>query len=176
MAPAWKAIQGKSITGKRRKAAESGDDAYAETGSADDYLFSVRFDEDSECFTLTLNGVNISTTDTNECGIDSNSSLNTVLVDGKSNSVSNSHNTIYAYKNIDIRGSGSLTATADPSCSGIYSEEGDITIEEGTVIAFGITAICAYNGTTTISGGSVTAWGTRNGVWSKGTVTISAVQ
>ncbi|MPN30645.1 hypothetical protein SDC9_178116 [bioreactor metagenome] len=40
--------------------AESGDYAYAETGSASDYLFSVSFDQDSYSFTLTLNGVDIS--------------------------------------------------------------------------------------------------------------------
>lgn len=45
------------------KAAESGDNAYSVTGSADDYLFSVSYDEDSDIFTLTLNGVSITTTD-----------------------------------------------------------------------------------------------------------------
>lgn len=111
------------------KAAASGDDAYAETGSSNDYLFSVRLDWGGESFTLAPNGVNITTADSNGRGIYSNISLNIVFADISSNSVSSSGDAIYANQNVSISGSGSLTVTADTSCSGIYSPNSNIIIE-----------------------------------------------
>jgi hypothetical protein len=155
------------------KAAGSGDYAYTQTGNANDYLFSVNFDEGIESFTLTLNGVNITTTDSSGHGIYSNSSLNIVLVDDSSNYVSSSGDAIYVSQNVGISGSGSLTVTAGTSSSGIYSPYSNIIIEGGTVTANGNTGISASQGSITISGGSVTAGGKGNGIWASGNFTVS---
>lgn len=158
------------------KAAASGDDAYADTGSANDYAFSVLFDDDSEVFTLTLNGVDITTTDGGGHGVYGNTSLNIVLADGSSNSVSSSGNAIAVGDDgevISISGSGSLTAAAGTGSSGIYSPNGNISIEGGTVTACGNTGISASAGSITISDGTVTAGGRQNGIWSHSGVTIS---
>jgi hypothetical protein len=156
--------------------AASGDDAYAETGSANDYLFSVSLDEVSETFTLTLNGVNITTTNFSNSGVYSNTSLNIVLVGGSSNSVSISGNGISVGDSgsvISISGGGSLTVTAGTGSSGIYSPNGNISIAGGNVIFSGNWGISVSQGSITISGGTVTAAGRQNGIWSHGDVTIS---
>lgn len=158
------------------KALEGGDYAYADTGTANDYLFSVSFDGDSNSFTLTLNGVNITTTNDGNNGVYSNTALNVVLADGSSNSVSSSGDAIAVGDSgsvISISGGGSLTVTAGAGSSGIYSPNGNISIAGGTVTAGGNTGISASEGSITISGGTVTAAGSQNGIWSHSGVTIS---
>ncbi|MDD5944838.1 MAG: stalk domain-containing protein [Clostridia bacterium] len=120
--------------------------------------------------TLTLNGVNFTTT--NEIA---------VLLPGGATIVLEGENTIASEDTADrdvsygIRAEGNLTITGNGTLTviggeadlsyGIYANNGDITISDGTVIATGSTAgnvsrgIYTNNGSVTIYGGTVTAEG-----------------
>ncbi len=151
--------------------AESGDYVYAQTGNSNDYLFSVNFDEDSESFTLTLNGIDIISYLQEEVGEDETinygilctTALNIYLNDEAVNSIdvadTNIPYGIFTPGILTIRGDGNLTVTGSDVASqtGICGVNG-VTIEAGEVtvsnVGFGITA---NSGPITVSGGTVIA-------------------
>lgn len=158
--------------------AESGDYAYAQTDNANDYLFSVNFDEGSESFTLTLNGVNItsflqeevSEEETLNYGVFCNTALDICLNDGADNSIAVVDTDIpygiYTPGVLTIRGDGSLAVTGSdvPLQTGICGVNG-ATIEGGEItvsnVGYGITA---NNGPITVSGGTVNASASEDGL------------
>lgn len=104
------------------QAAESGDSAYAETGSAGNYLFSTFYDRNTGEVTLTLNGIDITTYSTHafdidpsnlyNAGIYSDKSLNLVL-QGK-NTIKNSdinYGIMICWNSLYISGAGSLSVS-----------------------------------------------------------------
>ena len=120
--------------------------------------------------TLTLNGVNFTTTA--ETAVILPAGAKIVLAEGTTNTIASSADNadmsygIYAADGLTIEGSGTLivrsakaTTTTDSNSYGIYADDGDITITGGTVIAASGTAnaysygIClSGENTITISG------------------------
>lgn len=165
------------------QAAESGDNAYAATGSEHDFLFSVTY-HDSTGITLTLNGVDITTFSTQNYG--SINYATGIYSDWRFNLVLQGENTIdnseiecgvgFYGGGLEISGSGSLTipqssygiyvdgsalmisgGTIDISAnySGIWANN-DLTIRDGTVdISSDNSGISCHNGELSISGGNV---------------------
>lgn len=123
------------------KAATEGSDAYASTGTSDDYLFSVALDKTGNGYTLTLNGVNI-TTDYDYSGIYTAGDLNIVLADDKTNTIvmpgeGHSYYGVKASGSINISSGGKLDVTVNSDLKyhekfGIYSMDG-ITITGGEI-------------------------------------------
>lgn len=142
------------------QAAESGDNAYAATGSEHDYLFSVTY-HDSTGITLTLNGVDITSFSNQDygsinyaTGIYSNWRFNLVL-QGE-NTIDNSGIAcgVGLYEGgLKISGSGSLSIPQ--SSYGIYANGSGLMISGGTIdISAEISGIWA-NSDLSISGGTV---------------------
>lgn len=136
--------------------------------------------------TLTLNGVNFTTTA--ETAVILPAGAKIVLAEGTTNTIASSADNadmsygIYAADGLTIEGSGTLivrsakaTTTTDSNSYGIYADDGDITITGGTVIAASGTAnaysygIClSGENTITISGGAVNATGGKSYAFSGG--------
>ena len=132
--------------------------------------------------TLTLNGVNFTTT--TETAVILPAGAKIVLAEGTTNTIASSADNaymsygIYAADGLTIEGSGTLivrsakaTTTTDSNSYGIYADDGDITISGGTIEATGGEAsFCSSGiyasdandpngGNITISGGAVNATG-----------------
>lgn len=134
--------------------------------------------------TLTLNGVNFTTTA--ETAVILPAGAKIVLAEGTTNTIASSADNadmsygIYAADGLTIEGSGTLivrSAKATPSSGngesyGIYANNGDITISGGTVIAASGTAFASYgivsDQNITISGGAVNATGGKSYAFSGG--------
>lgn len=113
------------------------DDSTTETGTSDDYDFSVRYTEESEDpeFILTLNGLDLTSylifDDASKIGVYSNIPLTIVLAEGSENSITLSVEAgyqtygVYADGDLTVTGSGSLDVTmlAEVSEEG-YSADG----------------------------------------------------
>ena len=151
------------------KAAVAGDNAYEETGTPDDYLFSVSLDNsDVGIFTLTLNGVSITSyyhpDDSYDFGIFSNISLNIVLAGDTTNSIVISDSTA-GVGSYGIFGSGAMTISGDGSLStsggtyGISSWGGGASLDVtgGTINSSGSAFGILVDGNVTISGGTVSS-------------------
>lgn len=162
---------------------KTADDGYSqERASSSDYDFSVAYDDSSESFTLTLNGLDITEAyhdnSENSCsGIYASKDLNIVLKGGSFNHVtaavyaadSFNFNNVFAVNtkgSLNISGKGWLSLEANGgtggTAAGIRSQD-DITVSGGTIAAAAYSASENYgflaDNFVTISGGAVYASG-----------------
>ncbi|NCC66611.1 MAG: carbohydrate-binding domain-containing protein [Clostridia bacterium] len=163
------------------KAATSGDDAYTETGSANDYLFSVSLDESSESFTLTLNGVNITSSHSfgegYNIGIYSNTQLEIVLSANTQNIINVTGGCdygIYIGGALTVSGTGALTTSGGTNGIVSWGAEASLDITGGTIDSSGTAYGIMVDGNVTISGGTVHAVAeSYDGISTSGNLTVS---
>ena len=162
-------------------------DGYSRTGTEYDYNFSVAYNSDTESFTLTLNGVNISSYhheevsgETVNYGVFCTTALNIYLNDGAENSIAVADTDIpygiYTPDVLTIRGDGSLIVTGSGLSlqTGICGVNG-VTIEGGEISAYSVGfSVTANNGPIIVSGGTSEISGTEYGLTANNSgITIS---
>lgn len=157
------------------------DDSATETGTSDDYDFSVRYTEEGEApvYILTLNGVDLTSylifDDASKIGVYSNIPLSILLAEGSENSIALSVEAgyqtygVYADGGLTVTGSGSLEVTMSAEVSeegyvadGFNADNVNITDGDITVTLSGgeyTRGVRAY-GNITVSGGEITVQAT----------------
>ncbi len=160
---------------------------YSKTGNESDYDFSVSYNTSTDSFTLTLDGVNITSyhqeSESETYGIFCTTALNICLNDGAENWINITETGIpygiYTPDVLTISGDGNLTVVGNELAiqTGICGVNG-VTIEGGEIIVYYVGySITANSGPITVSGGKVEAYASESGLTANNSgITISGGQ
>ncbi len=168
------------------KESENGDNSYTQTGTADDYLFSVSIDGKREYLTLTLNGIEISSflnRGDYDYGIFSNKSLHIVIEKDTTNIIHASTRTspeassgICVLGALKFEGNGSLSVSGGTYGIQAWGSNAALDINSGKINSSGNAYGVLVDGDVSIDGGTVIAIGlneSSDGITATGNLTMN---